>query len=687
MPNNDAPKPPIAKRVPHAMTHHGHTRQDPYYWLRDDSRKDPEILQYLKDENAYVDVVLKSTEKLQEELFEEIKGRIKKDDASVPYLLDGYWYYTRFEQGKEYPIHCRKAGSLEGVEEIVLDVNQEAAGHSYYRALGLKVSENNQLLAFGEDTLSRRIYTLRFKDLKTGKVSDEKVEGTAGSYAWASDNKTIFYVKRDEKTLRAYQLWRHTLGTDASSDTLVFEEKDDTFHIGIRRTKSRKYLILRSDSTLVTEERVLSADNPNGTFEPFLPREANHEYAVDHAGDRFYIRTNWQAENFRLMSSTLENSGDKSSWESVIPPKDDVYLESFEVFKDFLVTNQREDGLLGLTIIPWAQPDAAHNIDFGEVAYSAELGVNPSYDTTTLRYTYESLVTPDSVFDYDMVSREKTLKKQDEVLGGYDPANYKTERLWVAARDGVKVPVSLVYRRDLDRSQPHPLYQYGYGSYGYSIDPYFAAARLSLLERGFIVAIAHIRGGQEMGRQWYENGKLLKKMNTFTDFIDVSKALIDQGYTASDKLVAVGGSAGGLLVGAVANMAPQTYRVVVAHVPFVDVVTTMLDESIPLTTFEYDEWGNPNDKTYYDYMLSYSPYDQVGKQDYPHLLVMTGLHDSQVQYWEPAKWVARLRHRKTDNNLLLFHTNMEAGHGGASGRFRRYKETALEYAFLLTRVR
>ena len=683
----EVPQPPVAKRIPHAMTHHGHTRDDAYYWLRDDAREKTEILQYLRDENAYTDAVLKPTEALQQELFEEIKGRIKKDDASVPYLLNGYWYYTRYEKGKEYPIHCRKAGSLDANESIVLDVNQHAKGHSYYSARGLKVSEDKRLLAFGEDTLSRRIYTLRFKDLETGDMLVDRVEGTAGSYAWAGDNKTIFYVKRDEKTLRAYQLWRHTLGTDASQDTLVFEETDDTFHIGIRRTKSRKYLILRSDSTLVTEERVLASNNPMGEFRSFLPREAKHEYAVDHAGDHFYVRTNWGAENFRLMRTTLNSSHDKTSWETVVAGKNDVYLENFEVFKDFLVVNQRQNGLLGLTVIPWKNPSNSHEIDFGEVAYSAEIGVNLSYDTSLLRYTYESLVTPDSVVDYDMVSRRKTIRKQDEVLGGFEPGDYVMERLWVTARDGTQVPVSLVYRKDLDRSGAHPLYQYGYGSYGYSIDPYFTASRLSLLERGYIVAIAHIRGGQEMGRKWYENGKLLKKMNTFTDFIDVSKALIEKGYTAPEKLVAVGGSAGGLLVGAVANMAPDTYRAIVAHVPFVDVVTTMLDESIPLTTFEYDEWGNPNDRVFYDYMLSYSPYDQVRAQKYPHMLVLTGLHDSQVQYWEPAKWVARLRHRKTDDNLLLFHTNMEAGHGGASGRFRRYKETALEYAFLLTYVR
>jgi oligopeptidase B len=654
--------------------------------MRDDKREDPEILQYLKDENAYTKAILAPTEKLQAELFEEIKGRIKKDDASVPYFIDGYWYFSRYEKGKEYPFHCRKKGTLEAPEEVILNVNEEAAKHKFYRAAGLNVSEDNDLLAYGEDTLSRRIYLLRFKDLKTGKLLDETVPGTSGSTAWAADNKTIFYVKRDPKTLRAFQLWRHTLGTDSGADVLIFEEKDDTFHIGVRRTKSRKYLVLRSDSTLVTEERILAADNPMGVFVPFLPREAKHEYAVDHSGDRFTIRTNWQATNFRLMSATLEEGSDKTKWKELVAHRDDVFVEDFEVFDDFLVVNRRQGGLLGIRVIPWADPSAAHDIDFGEVAYSAEFGTNPTAATTTLRYTFESLVTPDSVFDYDLVKRERKLMKQDEVLGGYNPEDFVSERFWVEARDGVKVPVSLVYRRDLDRSKTQPLYQYAYGSYGYSMDPYFSAARLSLLERGFIYAIAHIRGGQEMGRQWYENGKLLKKKNTFTDFVDVSKALIQKGYTSADQLVAAGGSAGGLLMGAVANMSPQTYDVIVSHVPFVDVLTTMLDETIPLTTFEYDEWGNPNDKTYYDYMLSYSPYDQVARQDYPDMLVMTGLHDSQVQYWEPAKWVARLRHLKTDKNLLLFKTNMEAGHSGASGRFRRFKETALEYAFLLTRV-
>ena len=626
---------------------------------------------------------MKPTEALQETLFEELKGRIKKDDDSVPYLLNGYWYYTRFEKGMEYPVHCRKAGTLEAAEDVVLDVNQAAKGHEYYRAVGLRVADNNRLLAYGEDTLSRRIYTLRIKDLETGALLEDTIEGTAGSYAWAADNKTLFYVKRDPKTLRAFQLWRHTLGADPAQDVLIYEETDDTFYITIRRTKSRAYLVLGSDSTLVSEERILRADDPEGTFEPFLPREANHEYSIEHAGDRFYIRTNWQAENFRLMSATAAEGADKSKWNEVIPHRADVFFERFEVFRDFLVVNLRREGLLGLRVIPWADPSTAHDIDFGEVAYRAGIGINPSYETSTLRYTYESLVTPDSVFDYDMVNRTKTLKKQDEVLGGYDPSQYVAERLWIDARDGAKVPVSLVYRKDIDRSQPQPLYQYGYGSYGYSMEPWFGPARLSLLDRGFIYAIAHIRGGQEMGRQWYENGKLLKKRNTFTDFIDVSQALIEKGYTASDKLVASGGSAGGLLVGAVANMAPSTYHAIVAKVPFVDVVTTMLDESIPLTAGEWEEWGDPRKREYFDTMLAYSPYDNVTAQNYPDLLVTAGLHDPRVQYWEPAKWVAKLRVTKTGDSQVLLKTNMAAGHSGKSGRYGAIEDVAYVYAWLL----
>ncbi len=680
------PDPPVAKREAHDLVNHGHTRPDPYYWLRDDKRENEAVLSYLRAENDYTKQLLAHTEALQETLFQEIKGRIKKDDASVPYLLEGYWYYTRYEKGKEYPIHCRKRGTLEAPEQILLDVNVEAATHDYYAASGLTVSEKQDILAYAEDKVSRRIYTIRFKNLGTNKCYDEQIPGCSGSHAWASDNKTLFYVKRETKTLRAYQLWRHELGTAVSTDTLVYEETDDTFSIGIRRSKSREYLILHCGSTLVSEERVLAANDPRGKFEPFLPREAAHEYSIGHAADRFYIRTNWQATNFRLMSAKLSESKHKSRWQEVVPHRGEVLLSGFELFRDYLVVSERANALLGIRIIPWAAPEKAHSIDFGEAAYSARPSNNRNFETRTLRYSYSSLVTPSSVFDYEMETKQKTLKKQDEVLGGYDPEAYHSERIWVTARDGVKVAVSIVYKKDLDRSRPQPLYQYGYGSYGYSMDASFSASRLSLLERGMIYAIAHIRGGQEMGRQWYENGKLLNKLNTFTDFIDVSQQLIDRGYTTAGKLVAGGGSAGGLLVGAVANMAPELYHVIIARVPFVDVVTTMLDESIPLTTFEYDEWGNPNEKVYYDYMLSYSPYDQVADRRYPNMFVLTGLFDSQVQYWEPAKWVAKLRHHKQDDNQLLLHTNMETGHGGASGRFRRFRETAMEYAFILDRL-
>ncbi len=681
--NMTRPDPPIAKRVPHELVTHGHRRVDHYYWLRDDKREDEEILDYLRAENAYTESVLAKTRQLQDTLFKEIKDRIKKDDASVPYLLQGYWYYTRFETGKEYPIHCRKKGSLEATEEILLDANIESTQHDYYSASNLQVSQRNDILAYAEDTLSRRIYTIRFKHLATGQVLADQLPGASGALAWAADNRTLYYVKRDATTLRAHQLWRHQLGADPAKDRLVYEETDDTFSIGIHRSKSRQYLILFSSSTLVTEARVLAADDPTGEFAPFLPREANHEYSIGHAGDQFYIRTNWNAQNFRLMSATLAQSQDRTHWKEVIPQRSDVLLEDFELFKDHLVVSERTNGLLGIRIIPWEDPSSAHQIEFGESAYTAYPGQNPSFDTPVLRYHYQSLITPSSIYDYDMNSRETWLRKQDEVLGGYDPQDYHSERIWATARDGARVAISIVHRKDLDRSMTQPLYQYGYGSYGASMDPGFSAARLSLLERGMIYAMVHIRGGQEMGRQWYENGKLLNKRNTFSDFIDCSKHLIQNRYTTAQQLVAVGRSAGGLLVGAVANMAPELYKIVIAGVPFVDVVTTMLDESIPLTTFEYDEWGNPNENTYYDYMLSYSPYDQVEARAYPHMLVMTGLHDSQVQYWEPAKWVAKLRHHKHGDSLLLLHTNLDTGHGGASGRFRRFRETALEFAFIL----
>ena len=673
---------PVAKRIDHAMTMHGHLRNDPYYWMRDDHRKNEEVLAHLKGENEYTAAEMAHTEKQQKTIFEEIKNRIKKDDSTVPYLKDGYWYYRRYEQGKEYAFVCRKKLNLEAPEEIILDINAEAEGKDYYQSAGVRVSPDTKLLAFAEDTISRRIYTVRLRNLVTGKDLEDRIEGTAGNAVWAADNKTLFYVKRDDKTLRAFQLYRHVLGTSAKMDVLVYEEKDDTFHISIDISKSKQYLLLSSDSTLVSEVQTLPANTPEADFRVFLPREKDHEYEVDHANGRFYIRTNWQAKNFRLMSAELATAADKGKWIDVVAPDQETFLADFDLFADYLVVNERRDGLKGIRIIPWAKPQAGYAVDFGEALYDADLGYNPELTSKTLRYSYSSMITPQSIIDFHMDSRKRELKKQDEVLGGYDPKNYLQRRIEISARDGEKVHVSLVFHKDLDRSKPQPLYLYGYGAYGHSMDPYFSHSRISLLDRKMIFAMAHIRGGQERGRRWYDDGRLQKKKNTFTDFIDVAQALVEKGFTSAEQLVASGGSAGGLLVGAVANMAPKAFKIVVANVPFVDVLTTMLDESIPLTTFEYDEWGNPNEKGAYHYILSYSPYDQVEAKAYPNILVLTGLHDSQVQYWEPAKWVAKLRHLKTDQNKLLFKVNMEAGHGGASGRFRRFKELALEYAFI-----
>ena len=695
-------RPPMAKRVPHELRTHDHTRVDPYYWMRDDEREDPEILAHLRAEAAYADAIMEPLEGFRRALYEEIVARIPQRDVSVPVQHDGYWYYTRQEEGKEYDIHCRRpadtpepdpaqTGPIEG-EQIVLDENARAEGHDYYAARGVSISVDGKTLAVGEDTLSRRIYTLRFRDLESGDWHDEAIEGTTGQAVWALDHRTVFYVKREEGTLRAYQVWRHVLGTDPSEDALVYEEEDDEFYVSIGRSRSRDFVLIGSFQTISHEYRVVDARQPDSAPRVVLPRERGHEYDVDHAHGRFYIRTNWEARDFRLMSVEPGESADKSAWREEIPAEEGVLLRGFELFEGHLVIAERRGGIARLRVMPWAEggrPDVAqtHEIAMDEEVYTTHLGANPRFDTDVLRFEYSSMTTPWTTFDYGMGSRERTLKKRQRVEDpDFDPAAYVTTRLMVEARDGVEVPVSIVHRRDLDRSQPQPLLLYGYGSYGYSMDPTFSSPRLSLLDRGVIFAIAHIRGGQEMGRAWYEDGKLLHKRNTFNDFIDCAAHLVESGWTASDKLFAHGGSAGGLLMGAVANMRPDLFHAVVADVPFVDVVTTMLDESIPLTTFEYDEWGNPNEREFYEYMLSYSPYDNVAEQDYPHMLVLTGLHDSQVQYWEPAKWVARLRHRKTDDNQLLFHVNMEAGHGGASGRFRRHEETALIYAFLLDLV-
>jgi oligopeptidase B len=674
--------PPVAKIVPMKLEKHGHVRVDNYYWLNE--RENPEVIRYLEAENEYTEAVMAHTKAFREFLFEEIKGRIKRTDVSAPYRLMDYIYYTRYEDDKEYPIYCRKKGSMEGVEEVLIDANLLAEGHKYFDIEQFEVSSNQDLLAYPVDTVGRRIYTIYIKDLRTGKILEDVIPDVTSSIAWANDNKTIFYTRQDPVTLRWYQVYRHVLGTDPSEDILVYEEKDDTFWCGVFKTKSRKYIMLYSDQTLSTEYMFLDADHPMGEFQVIQPRERDHEYHVDHFADHFYIRTNLEAKNFRLMRTPLDKTG-KQNWEEVIPHRNDTLLESAEIFSNFLVLEERKDGLVKLRVLPWSGKDD-HYIDFGEPAYQVATNDNYDFDTLLLRYTYTSMTTPKSVYDYNMASREKALLKQEEVLGGFDPGNYRTERLWAMARDGVRVPISIVYRKGLRKDGGNPLLLYGYGSYGISTDANFRSYRLSLLDRGFVYAIAHVRGGAELGRQWYEDGKLLKKMNTFTDFIDCAEYLVRQGYSHPDQLFAWGGSAGGLLMGVIINMRPDLFKGVIADVPFVDVVTTMLDESIPLTTAEYDEWGNPNEKGYYDYMLSYSPYDNIEAKEYPHLLIITSLHDSQVQYFEPAKWIAKLRATKTGRNRLLMKTQMEAGHSGVSGRFKMYEDLALTFAFVLDLV-
>ncbi len=671
-------KPPAAEKIKKELTLHGDVRIDNYYWLNE--RENPKVVEYLKAENEYKEAVMKHTETLQENLYNEIVARIKQTDMSVPFKTEGYYYYSRFEEGKEYPVYGRKKGTLETEEEILLNVNEMAEGYGFYHVAGLTVSTNNNLIAFGVDTVSRRKYTIHFKNLTTGEILPDEIPNTAGQAAWANNNKTVFYSIKDD-SLRSYKIFKHILGSEVSADKEIFHEKDVTFSTYVYKCKSKKYLFIASDSTLSTEYQYMDANKPDGKFKIIQPRERDLEYNVDHYKDKFYIRTNLNAKNFRLVETPV-NKTSKVNWTEVIPHRVDVLLEGFEIFKDFLVVGERKDGLTQLRVIKWDNREE-HYIDFGEETYMAYISNNPEFDTDLLRFGYTSLTTPRSTFDYDMNTRQKKLLKQQEVVGDFDHDNYHAERLYATAKDGVKIPISLVYRKELEKNGDNPLLLYGYGSYGASMNASFSSVRLSLLDRGFVYALAHIRGGQEMGRYWYEDGKLLKKKNTFTDFIACAEHLITEKFTSPSKLFTSGASAGGLLMGAVLNMRPDLFKGVIAGVPWVDVVTTMLDDSVPLTTSEYDEWGNPNNKEYYDYMLSYSPYDNVEAKDYPALLVTTGLHDSQVQYWEPAKWVAKLRELKTDDNILLLHTNMEAGHGGVSGRFRRYKETALEYAFML----
>ncbi len=677
----DSILPPKAKKIAEKLEIHGDIRIDNYYWMN--NRENPDVIDYLKQENDYNDNMTSHTRAFQEKLFEEMKSRIKEDDESVPYKLNGYWYLTRFETGKDYPVYSRKKETLDAPEEVLFNVNEMAEGYDYYSLGGLNVSPDNKLVAFGTDTVSRRKYTIRVKNLETGEILEDEIENTTGSSTWANDNKTLYYTKKDEQTLRSYRIYKHILGTDAADDELVFEEEDETFNTYVYKSKSRDYIIIGSGSTLTTEYRILEADNPEGEFRVFQPRERGVEYSISHFDGHFYVLTNKdEATNFKLMKTPIDKTS-AENWEDVIPHREEALLEDIDIFKEYLVVSERTNGLNQIRIIRWDNKEE-YFIPFDNETYTAYTSINPSFDTKTLRYTYNSLTTPTSVIDFDMETREKTVLKEQEVLGGkFDKENYASERIWATAEDGTKIPVSLVYKKGIERNGKNPVLQYAYGSYGSTIDPYFSSVRLSLLDRGFIYAIAHIRGGEYLGRNWYEEGKLFQKKNTFTDYIDVSKHLIAENYTSEEHLYAMGGSAGGLLMGAVVNMAPQLYNGVIAAVPFVDVVTTMLDDSIPLTTGEYDEWGNPNSKDFYEYMLSYSPYDNVVAQEYPNMLVTTGLHDSQVQYWEPAKWVAKLREMKTDNNKLLFHTNLEAGHGGASGRFEALKEVAEEYAFLL----
>jgi oligopeptidase B len=685
-------QPPLADKTPTELKKHGDVRIDNYFWMRlsDEQKLAPvkdeqtkKVIDYLEAENGYYDTVTSNIKDFQESLFQEMKGRIKEDDASVPYKSNGYYYITRYETGKQYPIYSRKKETLEADEEILFDVNEMAKDFDYYQLGGLSISPDNKLAVFATDTVSRRQYFLRIKNLETNEIYTDIIENTTGGSVWANDNKTIFYTKKDPLTLRSEKIYRHVLGTPTSEDVEVFHEKDDTFGTYVTKSKSKKYIIIGSYSTTSTEAQFLDADNPTGEFTLLQPREKDLEYNVSHYGDSFYILTNKdEATNFKLMKTPIDHTT-KENWIDVIPHREETLLEDFSIFKNYLVLEERNDGLSKIRIKKW-DDSVDYYLPFNEETYSADVYANPDFDTEVIRYSYNSFTTPNSVIDFNMRDKTKEVKKEQEVLGGkFNKENYISKRVWATARDGKKVAISIVYHKNTVLNENTPVLQYAYGSYGYTIPDTFSTTRLSLLDRGFVYALAHIRGSQYLGRQWYEDGKMLNKKNTFTDFIDCSKFLIENNYTSAAHLYAMGGSAGGLLMGAIVNMNPELYNGVIAAVPFVDVISTMLDDSIPLTTGEYDEWGNPNDKEYYDYIKSYSPYDQVAAKEYPNMLVTTGFHDSQVQYWEPAKWVAKLRELKTDNNLLLLDTNMEAGHGGASGRFNALKETAKDYSFFL----
>jgi oligopeptidase B len=671
---------PIAKKVPTELTVHGDTRIDNYYWLND--RESQEVIEYLNAENAYTKQMLAHTETFQKSLFEEMKSRIKEVDTSVPYKLNGYWYITKYKKGKDYPIYVRKK-SLNAKEELLFDCNVMAKDHAYFNLGGISISPDNTLVAFSTDTVSRRQYTIQIKNLVTGEIYSDQILNTTGSATWANDNKTLFYAVKDDVTLRAHKIFKHKLFSESKTDIVVYHEEEESFNTFVYKSKSKKYIIIGSSSTLSSEYRFLNADTPDNEFTVFQKRIKDLEYSIAHYSDCFYIISNINnSTNFKV-SKTSEEATQKEHWKDVIPHRAHVLIEDIEIFKDYLVVNERENGLNKLRIISW-NGEEDYYLPFNCETYTTYIGNNPEFESNLLRYGFNSLTSPSSVIDYNFKTKQSEIKKEQEVLGGnFDKENYESKRIWATARDGEQIPISLVYKKGITLDGKNPLLQYAYGSYGSTIDPSFSTIRLSLLDRGFIYAISHIRGGEYLGRNWYEKGKLLTKLNTFTDFIDCSKFLIEQNYTSSKHLYAYGGSAGGLLMGAIINMTSELYNGVLAAVPFVDVVTTMLDDTIPLTTGEYDEWGNPNDLDYYNYMKSYSPYDNVQAKSYPNMLVTTGLHDSQVQYWEPAKWVAKLRDLKTDTNKLLLHTDMDSGHGGASGRFESLKEVAFEYAFLL----
>jgi oligopeptidase B len=679
------PKPPIAAMRPYAVKSAYGERTDPYYWLRDGERSNPDVLAYLNEENAFRERSMADAKPLENTLYDEIIARLKQDDSTVPYRKNGYWYSTRFETGKEHPIFVRRKDSPEAAEEILLDANVQAVGHAYYRVGALEISPDSNWLAFCEDTMGRRQFTLRFKDLTTGEILPVAIADVETDLAWTADSRTVLYVEKELETLLGLYVKKHVLGDDPKNDELIFEQTDKSFYTGVSNSKSDEYIFLHMESTLSSEWRYARADDPQLRFEIFLPWEAEHEYDIEHLGGSFIVRSNWQARNFRLAAAPIGPYSKRDGWTDVMPHRDDAYIEDFDVFNDFLAVSVRSGGLRKICIHLLADA-TEYFIASDEAAYSASLSVNVELNTHLVRYAYSSLTTPSTLYDFDVRTRAQELLKRDPVLGCFDPKDYASEFLMVSARDGAQIPVSLAYRKDFAPDASRPLLQYGYGAYGLSMDPVFSSARLSLLDRGFVYAIAHVRGGQELGRAWYDAGRKLQKKNSFNDFLDVTRALVARGYAAPDKVFAMGGSAGGLLMGAVANMSAGDYRGIVAQVPFVDVVTTMLDDSIPLTTNEYDEWGDPKAREYYDYMLSYSPYDNVAPKAYPAMYITTGLWDSQVQYYEPAKWVAKLRALKTDQNNLFLYAEMQAGHGGKSGRFQRYREVAMEYAFLLSEL-